>query len=160
MDLGKKLCTPKDIMLEELSLLTNRGSRLFKMRQRRSEKYTFESIQNEANSQYNVSNYSVLFHLVWHIPRCEFTHAVIWICNITIIHQCRNVVWDCYIWGLSCLSIYSNRWESCLLCLCVLCRHFYSIMHHFFNASFLFKESYNICFRQDFSIKAYLHIQS
>ncbi|XP_008284938.1 myozenin-2b isoform X2 [Stegastes partitus] len=49
MDLGKKLCTPKDIMLEELSLLSNRGSRLFKMRQRRSEKYTFESIQNEAN---------------------------------------------------------------------------------------------------------------
>ncbi|KAG5286331.1 hypothetical protein AALO_G00013660 [Alosa alosa] len=53
MDLGKKLCTPKDIMLEELSLLSNRGSRLFKMRQRRSEKYTFESIQNEANATYS-----------------------------------------------------------------------------------------------------------
>ncbi|KAM3864825.1 myozenin-2b [Diretmus argenteus] len=53
MDLGKKLSTPKDIMLEELSLLSNRGSRLFKMRQRRSEKYTFESIQNEANTQLN-----------------------------------------------------------------------------------------------------------
>ncbi|CAJ1052332.1 myozenin-2b isoform X2 [Xyrichtys novacula] len=53
MDLGKKLSTPKDIMLEELSLLTNRGSRLFKMRQRRSDKYTFESIQNEANAQLN-----------------------------------------------------------------------------------------------------------
>lgn len=55
MDLGKKLSTPKDIMLEELSLLSNRGSRLFKMRQRRSEKYTYESIQNEANAQLNVS---------------------------------------------------------------------------------------------------------
>ncbi|XP_062333629.1 myozenin-2b isoform X2 [Osmerus eperlanus] len=53
MDLGKKLSTPKDIMLEELSLLSNRGSRLFKMRQRRSEKYTFESIQNETNMQLN-----------------------------------------------------------------------------------------------------------
>jgi len=53
MDLGKKLSTPKDIMLEELSLLGNRGSRLFKMRQRRSDKYTFESIQNEANAQLN-----------------------------------------------------------------------------------------------------------
>ncbi|XP_051939422.1 myozenin-2b isoform X1 [Hippocampus zosterae] len=53
MDLGKKHSTPKDIMLEELSLLSNRGSRLFKMRQRRSEKYTFESIQNEANAQLN-----------------------------------------------------------------------------------------------------------
>ncbi|XP_013863354.1 myozenin-2b [Austrofundulus limnaeus] len=50
MDLGKKLSTPQDIMLEELSLLSNRGSRLFKMRQRRSDKYTFESIQNEANT--------------------------------------------------------------------------------------------------------------
>lgn len=55
MDLGKKHSTPKDIMLEELSLLSNRGSRLFKMRQRRSEKYTFESIQNEANTLLNVS---------------------------------------------------------------------------------------------------------
>uniref|UniRef100_A0A4W4DXJ0 Uncharacterized protein n=1 Tax=Electrophorus electricus TaxID=8005 RepID=A0A4W4DXJ0_ELEEL len=43
-----------DIMLEELSLASNRGSRLFKMRQKRSEKYTFESIQNEVNTQINV----------------------------------------------------------------------------------------------------------
>ncbi|CAB1429392.1 unnamed protein product [Pleuronectes platessa] len=53
MDLGKKVSVPKDIMLEELSLASNRGSRLFKMRQRRSEKYTFESIQNHNNTQIN-----------------------------------------------------------------------------------------------------------
>ncbi|XP_059210176.1 myozenin-2-like isoform X2 [Centropristis striata] len=53
MDLGKKMNTPKDIMLEELSLASNRGSRLFKMRQRRSEKFTYESIQNENNKQLN-----------------------------------------------------------------------------------------------------------
>ncbi|KAK1175736.1 myozenin-2 isoform X1 [Acipenser oxyrinchus oxyrinchus] len=53
MDLGKKISTPKDIMLEELSLQSNRGSRLFKMRQRRSEKYTFENFQNETNMQMN-----------------------------------------------------------------------------------------------------------
>lgn len=53
MDLGKKMSVPKDIMLEELSLASNRGSRLFKMRQRRSEKYTFESFQNETNKQLN-----------------------------------------------------------------------------------------------------------
>ncbi|KAF7686997.1 myozenin-2b [Silurus meridionalis] len=53
MDLGKKLSVPKDIMLEELSLLSNRGSRLFKMRQRRSDKYTYESIQNDANAVFN-----------------------------------------------------------------------------------------------------------
>ncbi|XP_028660901.1 myozenin-2b [Erpetoichthys calabaricus] len=51
MDLGKKISVPRDIMFEELSLLSNRGSRLFKMRQRRSEKYTFENLQNEANIQ-------------------------------------------------------------------------------------------------------------
>lgn len=55
MDLGKKISVPKDIMLDELSLASNRGSRLFKMRQRRSEKYTFESTQNQNNRQLNVS---------------------------------------------------------------------------------------------------------
>ncbi|XP_048826682.1 myozenin-2-like isoform X2 [Brienomyrus brachyistius] len=50
MDLGRKVSAPKEIMLEELSLSSNRGSRLFKMRQRRSDKYTFESVQNEAAS--------------------------------------------------------------------------------------------------------------
>lgn len=55
MDLGKKISVPKDIMLEELSLASNRGSRLFKMRQRRSEKYTFERIQKENNMQLSVS---------------------------------------------------------------------------------------------------------
>ncbi|XP_042368556.1 myozenin-2-like [Plectropomus leopardus] len=53
MDLGRKVNAPKEIMLEELSLASNRGSRLFKMRQKRSEKYTFESIQNENNKQPN-----------------------------------------------------------------------------------------------------------
>ncbi|XP_061565927.1 myozenin-2-like [Cololabis saira] len=55
MEFGKKMSVPKDIMLEELSLTSNRGSRLFKMRQRRSEKFTFESIQNENNIRLNNS---------------------------------------------------------------------------------------------------------
>ncbi|XP_062372382.1 myozenin-2-like [Sardina pilchardus] len=53
VDLGRKVCVPKEIMLEELSLASNRGSRLFKMRQKRSEKYTYESIQNTQNTQIN-----------------------------------------------------------------------------------------------------------
>ncbi|KAM3590635.1 uncharacterized protein V6R79_013325 [Siganus canaliculatus] len=53
MDLGKKVSMPKEIMLEELSLASNRGSRLFKMRQKRSEKFTYESIQNENNKELN-----------------------------------------------------------------------------------------------------------
>ncbi|XP_077444371.1 myozenin-2-like [Stigmatopora argus] len=53
MDLGKKVSVPRDIMLEELSLESNRGSRLFKMRQQRSQKYTFESTLNDRNSHLN-----------------------------------------------------------------------------------------------------------
>ncbi|XP_076145669.1 myozenin-2a [Alosa pseudoharengus] len=53
MDLGRKVSAPKEIMLEELSLASNRGSRLFKMRQKRSEKYTYESIQNQQNTHVN-----------------------------------------------------------------------------------------------------------
>ncbi|CAB1345196.1 unnamed protein product [Coregonus sp. 'balchen'] len=53
MDLGKKMSVPKDVMLEELSLVSNRGSLLFEKRKRRSEKYTFESIQNVSNTQIN-----------------------------------------------------------------------------------------------------------
>lgn len=54
MDLGKKVSIPRDIMLEELSHLSNRGARLFKMRQRRSDKYTFENFQYESKAQINV----------------------------------------------------------------------------------------------------------
>ncbi|KAM4834204.1 myozenin-2 isoform 2-T2 [Thomomys bottae] len=53
MDLGKKVSIPRDIMLEELSHLSNRGARLFKMRQRRSDKYTFENFQYESRAQIN-----------------------------------------------------------------------------------------------------------
>ncbi|XP_056421771.1 myozenin-2 isoform X1 [Hyla sarda] len=53
LDLGKKISVPRDIMLEELSLLNNRGARLFKMRQRRSDKYTFENFPYEMRPQTN-----------------------------------------------------------------------------------------------------------
>ncbi|KAJ3610919.1 hypothetical protein NHX12_023009 [Muraenolepis orangiensis] len=42
-DLGTKIRTPRDIMLEELSLLKNRGSKMFKMRQKRVEKFIWEN---------------------------------------------------------------------------------------------------------------------
>nr|XP_033793950.1 myozenin-2 [Geotrypetes seraphini] len=48
MDFGKKISIPKDIMIEELSVLTNKGSQLFKKRQRRSEKYTFENFSYDS----------------------------------------------------------------------------------------------------------------
>ncbi|CAG5904429.1 unnamed protein product [Menidia menidia] len=50
-DLGTKIKTPKDVMLEELSLLKNKGSKMFKMRQQRVEKFivTTENMQNLQN---------------------------------------------------------------------------------------------------------------
>uniref|UniRef100_A0A8C3BXT2 Myozenin 3 n=1 Tax=Cairina moschata TaxID=8855 RepID=A0A8C3BXT2_CAIMO len=42
LDLGKKVSTPQDVMLEELSLSTNRGSQLFQQRQRRMQRFVFE----------------------------------------------------------------------------------------------------------------------
>lgn len=54
MNLGKKVSIPRDIMIEELSHFSNRGARLFKMRQRRSDKYTFENFQYESKAQINV----------------------------------------------------------------------------------------------------------
>uniref|UniRef100_A0A8C9EQQ2 Myozenin 3 n=1 Tax=Pavo cristatus TaxID=9049 RepID=A0A8C9EQQ2_PAVCR len=42
LDLGKKVSTPQDVMLEELSLSTNRGSQLFQQRQKRMQRFVFE----------------------------------------------------------------------------------------------------------------------
>ncbi|XP_044157133.1 myozenin-2 [Bufo gargarizans] len=53
LNLGKKINVPREIMLEELSLHNNRGARLFKMRQRRSDKYTFENFPYEMGQQTN-----------------------------------------------------------------------------------------------------------
>lgn len=46
LDLGTKIKTPKDVMLEELSLLNNKGSKMFRMRQQRVEKFI---VTNENN---------------------------------------------------------------------------------------------------------------
>ncbi|NWS93362.1 MYOZ2 protein, partial [Toxostoma redivivum] len=53
LNLGKKVSTPRDIMVEELSTLSNRGARLFKRRQRRSDKYTYENYHYVANKPRN-----------------------------------------------------------------------------------------------------------
>lgn len=42
LDLGKKVSTPQDLMIEELSLRNNRGSRLFQQRQKRMQRFVFE----------------------------------------------------------------------------------------------------------------------
>ncbi|NXE39326.1 MYOZ3 protein, partial [Ptilorrhoa leucosticta] len=42
LDLGKKISTAQDLMIEELSLRNNRGSRLFQERQKRMQRFVFE----------------------------------------------------------------------------------------------------------------------
>ncbi|XP_030001837.1 myozenin-2 isoform X1 [Sphaeramia orbicularis] len=46
LNLGKKISVPKDVMMEELNLPSNRGSRMFQERQRRVEKFTLENSGN------------------------------------------------------------------------------------------------------------------
>ncbi|XP_060884508.1 myozenin-1b isoform X1 [Labrus mixtus] len=46
-DLGTKIKTPKDTMLEELSLLKNKGSKMFRMRQQRVEKFIVTTMNTQ-----------------------------------------------------------------------------------------------------------------
>ncbi|XP_042349578.1 myozenin-2-like [Plectropomus leopardus] len=43
LNLGKKISVPKDVMMEELNLPSNRGSRMFQERQKRAERFTLEN---------------------------------------------------------------------------------------------------------------------
>ena len=53
LNLGKKMSVPKDVQMEELTLPSNRGSRMFQERQKRVERFTLE---NSANGAYNTDN--------------------------------------------------------------------------------------------------------
>lgn len=46
LNLGKKISVPKDVMMEELNLPSNRGSRMFQERQKRVERFTLENSGN------------------------------------------------------------------------------------------------------------------
>lgn len=50
-DLGPKVKTPKDIMLEELSLMGNKGSKMFRMRQKRVERFIHENNPDLFNNE-------------------------------------------------------------------------------------------------------------
>ncbi|XP_058505877.1 myozenin-2-like isoform X1 [Solea solea] len=51
LNLGKKISVPKDVMMEELNLPSNRGSRMFQERQKRVERFTLEN-----SGAYNTSD--------------------------------------------------------------------------------------------------------
>ncbi|XP_068182289.1 myozenin-3 isoform X1 [Antennarius striatus] len=50
LNLGKKISVPKDVMMEELNLPSNRGSRMFQERQKRAEMFTLENISSGAQN--------------------------------------------------------------------------------------------------------------
>ncbi|XP_041710573.1 myozenin-2 [Coregonus clupeaformis] len=50
LNLGKKISVPKDVMMEELNLPSNRGSRMFQERLRRVERFTLE---NQVHDHYS-----------------------------------------------------------------------------------------------------------
>lgn len=76
LNLGKKMSVPKDIMMEELNLSSNRGSRMFQERQKRAERFTLENAINGVDNTSNVRNWeatrtrSVLFKVVLMPSRC------------------------------------------------------------------------------------------
>ncbi|XP_072529666.1 myozenin-2 [Salminus brasiliensis] len=53
LNLGRKVSVPKDVMMEELNLTSNRGSRMFQERQKRVEKYTVENTAEASTVIYN-----------------------------------------------------------------------------------------------------------
>lgn len=57
LNLGKKMSIPKDIMMEELNLPSNRGSRMFQERQKRAERFTLENVANGINNTSRVRNW-------------------------------------------------------------------------------------------------------
>ncbi|XP_032384571.1 myozenin-2 isoform X4 [Etheostoma spectabile] len=59
LNLGKKISVPKDVMMEELNLPSNRGSRMFQERQKRVEKFTLENVANGAYSTNDVYSEAV-----------------------------------------------------------------------------------------------------
>nr|XP_019809221.1 PREDICTED: myozenin-1 [Bos indicus] len=70
LNLGKKISVPRDVMLEELSLLTNRGSKMFKLRQLRVEKFIYENHPDVFSDSSMVSSelYSSLLFLSPWLP--------------------------------------------------------------------------------------------
>ncbi|XP_077434159.1 myozenin-2-like isoform X1 [Vanacampus margaritifer] len=54
LNLGKKVSVPKDVMMEELNLPSNRGSRMFQERQKRAERFTLENVANSAHNAMSV----------------------------------------------------------------------------------------------------------
>ncbi|KAK2540750.1 hypothetical protein Q9966_004458 [Columba livia] len=65
LDLGKKVSTPQDLMMEELSLRNNRGSRLFQQRQKRMQRFVFEhpSGYRQAGEDGGLQNYHSEMHV-------------------------------------------------------------------------------------------------
>lgn len=53
LNLGKKISVPRDVMMEELNLNTNRGSIMFQERQRRVERFTLENSADAPSVLYN-----------------------------------------------------------------------------------------------------------
>uniref|UniRef100_A0A8C1V923 Uncharacterized protein n=1 Tax=Cyprinus carpio TaxID=7962 RepID=A0A8C1V923_CYPCA len=56
LNLGKKISVPQNLMMEELNLLSNRGSIMFHERLKRVERFTLENISQK---QLNVRHHTV-----------------------------------------------------------------------------------------------------
>lgn len=77
------MSVPKDIMMEELNLSSNRGSRMFQERQKRAERFTLENAINGVDNTSNVRNWeatrtrSLLFKVVLVPSRCPHDNYLV-----------------------------------------------------------------------------------
>ncbi|TRY89839.1 hypothetical protein DNTS_029419 [Danionella cerebrum] len=65
LDLGTKIKAPKDVMLEELSLMKNKGSKMFKMRQQRVEKFIVKEVDVAAEKEKRRREYIKTYVSPW-----------------------------------------------------------------------------------------------
>lgn len=104
LNLGKKMSVPKDIMMEELNLSSNRGSRMFQERQKRAERFTLENAINGVDNTSNVRNWettqtrSVPFKVVLMPSRCPHNNYLVETSVRYVARKTTTAECDCQRW--------------------------------------------------------------
>lgn len=112
-DLGKKIKTPRDIMLEELSLMKNKGSKMFKQRKIRVERFIYENNPDVFTSDSMVRKEfqgSILYLFLQVIVlwlclqwRLQHSYKTIKFLNLLFV-RCRIVLPNVYQWIIGILN--------------------------------------------------------
>uniref|UniRef100_A0A8C6IRQ0 Uncharacterized protein n=1 Tax=Melopsittacus undulatus TaxID=13146 RepID=A0A8C6IRQ0_MELUD len=98
LDLGKKVSTTRDLMIEELSLPHNRGSRLFQQRQRRMQRFTFENLSSHREVGLQLSPSSredaggqQSYHSELHVHQTPYIYRHITGISVVCSYSCTHI---------------------------------------------------------------------